>query len=415
MPPAGAPQTPEPPQHQTPETDSRGHVSTGVVAFISAVLGAAAVVGILALLGLFSTVTTQTVSPPADTAASPVTTVIRQVTNEIITNGGDINVAEAIAAKVLPSVVTVEVGELGESDVGESVLTLTGSGSGVILQDGFIVTNHHVIADTNVSRIVLQDGRTYDTEVVGSDAHTDLAVLKVDIEDLPPIDFGSTDDVTVGQFAVAVGNPLGQVGGASLTTGVISALSRTVQFGDQDNLYGMLQTDAPITSGSSGGALVDAEGDLIGITSAIGVGRGGAEGIGYAIPVELVQRITDEIIETGAVRHSFIGIYGADYVEMADDGALTPSGAEIARLWDGDEGSAAEDAGFVAEDVIVSVEGATITTMEDLVVELRLHHVGDEIKVTVLRNGESITAALILDERPEDPAPIVDEETSGDE
>lgn len=414
VPSAGAPETPEPPQRREPETESRRHISTGVVAFISAVLGAAAVVGILALLGLFSTTTTETIASPSDAAVSPPTTVIQQVTTEIIADGGDINVAEAIAVKVLPSVVTVEVGDLGENDLEETVLTLTGSGSGVILQDGFIVTNHHVIADSTVSRIVLQDGRTYDTEVVGSDPHTDLAVLKVDLDSLPPIDFGSTDDVTVGQFAVAVGNPLGQIGGASLTTGVISALSRTVQFGDQDNLYGMLQTDAPITSGSSGGALVDAEGDLIGITSAIGVGRGGAEGIGYAIPVELVQRITDEIIETGAVRHSFLGIYGADYVESADDGALTPSGAEIARLWDGDEGSAAADAGFIAQDVIVSVEGIAITTMEDLVVELRLYHVGDEIKVTVLRNGESITAALILDERPEDPAPIVDEETSDD-
>ncbi len=381
-----------------------------MVAFISAVLGAAAVVGILALLGLFSTDTAETAAAPAAANPSTVTTVVQQITNKIITNGGDVGIAEAVATKVVPSVVTVEVGDLDEN-----VLTLTGSGSGVILRDGYIVTNHHVISDATVARIVLEDGRIYDAEIVGSDAHTDLAVLKVDIEGLPPIDFGSTDDVTVGQFAVAVGNPLGQAGGASLTTGVISALSRTVQFGDEaDQLYGMLQTDAPITSGSSGGALVDAEGDLIGITSAIGVGRGGAEGIGYAIPVELVERITDEIIETGSVRHSFIGIYGADYIETADDGALTPSGAEIAQLWDGEEGSAAGDAGFFADDVIVSVEGVAITTMEDLVVKLRLYHVGEEISVTVLRHGKSFTAALILDERPEDPDPIVDEETSDD-
>ena len=126
-----------------------------------------------------------------------------------------------------------------------------------------------------------------------------------------------------------------------------------------------------------------------------------------------MRRITDEIIETGSVRHSFIGIYGADYVETADDGALTPSGAEIAQLWDGEEGSAAGEAGFVADDVIVSVEGTAITTMEDLVIVLRLYHVGAEITVTVLRDGEPITAGLILDERPEDPAPIIDEETPG--
>jgi serine protease Do len=382
------------------------------VAFVSAVLGAAAVVGILALLGLFASDSSdvmETAIPPVEATTAPTTTVVQQATNKITANGGDIGVAEAVALRVLPSAVTVEVGNLEEN-----VLTLTGSGSGVILEDGFIVTNHHVIEDTTVNRIVLQDGRTYDTELVGSDAYTDLAVLKVDVEGLPPIAFGSTDDVIVGQFAVAVGNPLGQVGGASLTTGVISALSRTVEVGDELPLYGMVQTDAPITSGSSGGALVNAEGELIGITSAIGVGRGGAEGIGYAIPVNLVIRITDEIIGTGTVRHGFIGIYGTDYIETAEDDALVPGGAEIAELWDSDEGSAAGRAGFEAGDVIVSVEGTEITSMEDLVIELRLHHVDDVIDVTVVRDGELITAPLTLDERPEDPAPILDEETPSD-
>ena len=409
VPPVGTAPVTEAPQNQWHEPESRSHISTGVVAFVSAVVGATAVVGILALLGLFTTGTTEVVEDPVETAASPTTTVVRQVTNEIITSGGDNHVAEAVAIKVVPSVVTVEVGDLEEN-----VLTLTGSGSGVIMDDGFIVTNHHVIEEATVTRIVLQDGRTYDTEIVGSDAYSDLAVLKIDIEGLPPINFGSTDDVIIGQFAVAVGNPLGQNGGASLTTGVISALSRTVEVGDESPLYGMLQTDAPITSGSSGGALVDAEGDLIGITSAIGVGRGGAEGIGYAIPVELVRRITDEIIATGTVRHGFIGIYGSDYVEMADDNALVPGGAEIAKLWDHDEGSPAGDAGFEAGDIIVLVEGTDIASMEDLVIELRLHHVGDEIEMTVLRDGEPFTASLILDERPEDPEPLVEEEASGD-
>ncbi len=413
MPPVTPPPPVAPPEPPASELDGRGHISTGVVAFVSAVLGAAAVVGILALLGLFASDSSdpmETATPPVEATTAPTTTVVQQATNEITANGGNIDVAEAVALKVLPSAVTVEVGNLEEN-----VLTLTGSGSGVILEDGFIVTNHHVIEDTNVNRIVLQDGRTYDTELVGSDAYTDLAVLKVDVEGLPPIAFGSTDDVIVGQFAVAVGNPLGQVGGASLTTGVISALSRTVEVGDELPLYGMVQTDAPITSGSSGGALVNAEGELIGITSAIGVGRGGAEGIGYAIPVNLVVRITNEIIGTGTVRHGFIGIYGTDYIETAEDGALVPGGAEIAELWDSDEGSAAGRAGFEAGDVIVSVEGTEITSMEDLVIELRLHHVDDVIDVTVVRDGELITSPLALDERPEDPAPILDEETPNDE
>jgi S1-C subfamily serine protease len=328
------------------------------------------------------------------------------VTTEIVTNPAEAGAAEAIAIKVVPSVVTVEVGDL-EGDT----LTLNGSGSGVILENGYIITNHHVIDGASTSRIVLQDGRTYDAEIIGSDAWTDLAVLKVDVDGLTPIEFGSTEDLTIGRMAVAVGNPLGQQGGASLTVGVISALSRTVLFNDSTALYGMLQTDAPITSGSSGGALVDESGKLIGITAAIGVSQAGAEGIGYAIPVELVRRVTNEIIETGTVKHGFIGIIGTNYVADAEDGALVPAGAEITELWD--EYSAAGDAGFLPGDAIVEVNGVEVTTMEDLVVQLRLYHVGDEVTLTANRGGSPFRAPVVLDERPED-SPPTDEETPGD-
>ena len=395
--------TPTPPPNPTPKQSS--NVATGAVAFISAVVGAIAVVGLLALLGLFSDDAAETAASTADEPAA--TTVVREVTTEIVTNPAEAGAAEAIAIKVVPSVVTVEVGDL-QGDT----LTLTGSGSGVILEDGYIVTNHHVIDGATMSRIVLQDGRTYDAEIIGSDAWTDLAVLKVDIAGLTPIDFGSTEDLTIGRMAVAVGNPLGQDGGVSLTVGVVSALSRTVAFGDSTALYGMLQTDAPITSGSSGGALVDEDGTLIGITAAIGVSQAGAEGIGYAIPVELVQRVTKEIIETGTVVHGFIGIIGTNYVADAEDGALVPAGAEITELWE--EYSAAGDAGFVPGDAIVEVEGVRIATMEDLVVQLRLFHVGDEIVLTANRDGTPFRAVVILDERPADSPPPTDEETPGD-
>lgn len=374
------------------------------MAFISAVVGAIAVVGLLAVLGLFSDDPTEVAAPPA--GQPPATTVVREVTTEIVTNPAEAGAAEAIAIKVVPSVVTVEVGDL-EGDT----LTLNGSGSGVILENGYIITNHHVIDGASTSRIVLQDGRTYDAEIIGSDAWTDLAVLKVDVDGLTPIEFGSTEDLTIGRMAVAVGNPLGQQGGASLTVGVISALSRTVLFNDSTALYGMLQTDAPITSGSSGGALVDESGKLIGITAAIGVSQAGAEGIGYAIPVELVRRVTNEIIETGTVKHGFIGIIGTNYVADAEDGALVPAGAEITELWE--EYSAAGDAGFLPGDAIVEVNGVKVTTMEDLVVQLRLYHVGDEVTLTADRDGSPFRAPVVLDERPED-SPPTDEETPGD-
>ena len=392
---------PNPPQ---PAPKQRSHISTGAVAFIAAVVGAIAVVGLLGMLGLFSNESSDAIAAPAAQEAVA-TTVVRQVTTEIVTSPIDPGVAEAVALKVVPSVVTVEVGDLEDE-----TLTLNGSGSGVILENGYIVTNHHVIDGATVARVVLQDGRTYDTEIIGSDAYTDLAVLRVDIDGLTPIEFGAADELAIGRLAVAVGNPLGQDGGVSLTVGVISALSRTVAFGDSTALYGMLQTDAPITSGSSGGALVDENGKLIGITAAIGVSQAGAEGIGYAIPVELVQRITDEIIETGSVKHSFIGIYGTDYVVVADDGALTPGGAEIAEFVEGT--SAAAEAGFAVGDAIVDVEGVEIRTMEDLVIQLRLFHVGDEVQITVNRDGAPVAAFVMLDERPDDPAPLVDEDSS---
>lgn len=388
---------PNPPQ---PAPKQSSHISTGVVAFISAVVGAVAVVGLLAMLGLFTSESTEAA------AAAPIptaTTVVRQVTAEIVTSPLDPGVAEAVGFKVFPSVVTVQVGDLDDE-----TLTLNGSGSGVILEDGYIVTNHHVVEGAAVARVVLQDGRTYDTEIIGSDAYTDLAVLRVDADGLTPIEFGDAGDLAIGRLAVAVGNPLGQDGGSSLTVGVISALSRTVDFGDSPTLFGMLQTDAPITSGSSGGALVDENGKLIGITAAIGVSQAGAEGIGYAIPVELVRRITDEIIETGAAKHSFIGIYGTDYVVTADDGALTPGGAEITDFVEGE--SAAADAGLLVRDAIVEVEGVSVRTMEDLVIQLRLFHVGDEVLITANRDGTPVTVVVTLDERPDEPGPGASDE-----
>lgn len=391
---------PSPLPPPVPEPKQRSHISTFVIAFLAAVVGAIVGIALLAALGVLSNDPVESATPPT---TAPPTTVVRDVTTEIATIPTDPGAPEAVAVKVVPSVVTVEVGDLEAG-----TLTLNGSGSGVIMENGYIATNHHVIENASFARIILQDGRTYDSEIVGSDAYTDLAVLKVDIDGLRPIDFGTTDDLAIGQMAIAVGNPLGQDGGASLTVGVISALSRTVEFEDGGGLYGMLQTDAPITSGSSGGALVDEQGKLIGITSAIGVSRAGAEGIGYAIPVELVQRITNEITETGTAKHPFIGIYGIDYVVTADDGALTPSGAEISELIEG--ASPAGDAGFLPGDAIVEVEGTEIRTMEDLVIALRLFHVGDEVQVTVTRDDLPITATVLLIERPDDPPSLTNQE-----
>lgn len=381
---ATRPQPPEPVQwrRQSP-------FPTAIIAFLAAMVGSLATVALLTVAGVFDTAVSETAVPPTTTSAVPTTVAAAStVPEEEIAR-----ITESVWQKVNPSIVTVEIFETGSD--GEFP---DASGSGVAIGDGYLATNHHVIEGAETVRIVLQDGRIYAAEVVGSDPLTDLAVLAANAADLVPIDLGSTQDLSIGEPTIAVGNPLGQSGGASLTVGVLSAFSRRVDFEDGSVLFGMLQTDAPITNGSSGGALVDGDGALIGITAAIGLSEAGAEGIGYAIPIEVVRRVTDEIIEEGAVHHPFLGISGLDYLDEAVDGSLFPAGAEIEDV---EAGYSAERAGIEAGDVIVSIEGVPVDTMDALVVQLRLFRVGDVIDVGIVRDAEELELPVTLDERPE--------------
>ncbi|MCL1598816.1 MAG: S1C family serine protease [Actinomycetia bacterium] len=364
-------------------------------ALVAGAIGAVITLGVLAGLGTF----TETQSTTATTVATVtgVTTTSAPVTNQIINEVGSSVNPTAVALKVVPSIVTVNVFQEGTD--AEATLLPTGSGSGVVMStDGYIITNNHVVADSTNYEVTFEDGRTYTASLIGTDALTDLAVLQISAANLVPIEFGSSDDLSVGDPAVAVGNPLGQDGGASVSAGILSAFERTVNFGDNSSLFGMLQTDAAINSGSSGGALVDAEGRLIGITSAIGVSQAGPEGIGYAIPVELVDRITAEIIETGDVQHPFLGVTIGTYLEEAPDGAIVPSGASIQTI-EGDN-SAAGTAGLQPGDVIIRIGDKSIENQIDLILAVRLNRVGDEVEFEALRNGESMTFDVIMGQRP---------------
>jgi S1-C subfamily serine protease len=317
---------------------------------------------------------------------------------EVITPADDQTSAAAVARKVVPSIVTVDVG----TNVGGGFERF-GSGSGVVMRsDGYIVTNQHVVAGADVVEVIFDDGRVYEADIVGTDVRTDLAVLRIPAANLIPVEFGSTETAEIGEVAIAVGSPLGLEGGPSLTVGVVSAFGRQVRTGSGDNdiLFDMLQTDAPITQGSSGGALVDGEGRLLGITAAIGVSSAGAEGIGFAIPIELVMRITDEIIETGAVDHAFLGVGLRNAFDEETDGARVPSGAIISEF--ATNPSAAATAGLEEGDVIVGYNGNTVRVRDDLISGLRRLRVGDTVTLEVVRGTEQIQVAVVLGSRPDD-------------
>jgi S1-C subfamily serine protease len=361
---------------------------SALIGIVSGVLGAALTVGALALAGVFDRPETVVQEITAPTPAP----------TRIVIDGDASSSASAVAQKVVPSIVAVEVA----TDNGNNSFSAFASGSGVILSaDGLIVTNHHVIADADLAQVVLQGGEIYPATIIGSDRLTDLAVLQIDAEGLVPIELGGTADLSIGDQAVAVGNPLGLPGGASVTVGVLSAFDREVTVGSQveDRLFGMLQTDAPITRGSSGGALVDGRGRLIGITTAIGVTDVGPEGVGFAIPVELMTRITDEIIQSGSVRHTFLGVELRDHLEQRN-GAQVPEGAVITNLVDP---SGARDAGLEIGDRVTVINGRTVHTKEDIINELRTFRVGDTVTLEGIRGDGTFSLGVILGERPTNP------------
>lgn len=380
------------PTRDDPPTGGRS--GTSMLMFILAAVVSGIVGALLTYATLAATGTFDTETAPAPTV---VTTTVASTPIVTTSDGGTAVNPTAVAEKVMPSIVTVNVYE-GLPDSPEGRIG-TGSGSGVVMSsDGYLITNHHVIDGADSYDVTFEDGRTYEAELIGSDGLTDLAVLRISADGLVPIAFGSADALSIGDPAIAVGNPLGQEGGASITVGIVSAFDRRVDFADDTSLFGMIQTDAAINSGSSGGALVNAEGSLVGITSAIGVSTAGPEGIGYAIPIELVDRITAEIIETGDVRHPFLGVNVQTFFDTASDGAVFPAGAIIESIEGAD--SAAGAAGIRAGDVVVNIGGETITSQTDLILEVRLYRVGDAVNFTVDRDTELLQFEVILGQRP---------------
>jgi S1-C subfamily serine protease len=227
------------------------------------------------------------------------------------------------------------------------------------------------------------------------DPLTDVAVIDLDADDLPVAVLGTAEHLEVGAPAVAIGSPLGLRGGPSVTTGVISALDRTIEPSEGEPLHGMLQTDAPIAPGSSGGALVDTAGAVVGIVTAVANESGGR--FGFATPIDLAHRVAVQLIEEGRVRHGWLGIQGGDLSSEEAASLGVERGAVLRRVADD---SPAAEAGLAPDDVITDVDGEAVPSMPALVLEMREREPGDEVTVGYWRDGERGEAAITVGERP---------------
>lgn len=272
-----------------------------------------------------------------------------------------------------------------------------GFGSGVIFRnDGYIVTNNHVIAGANELIVSLEDGSTHNGTLVGTDEMTDIAVVKIDAKNLPSARFGNSDDIMVGEPVVAIGNPMGLALHGSVTVGVISAIDRSISLND----VSLLQTDAAISPGNSGGALVNYEGEVIGINNAK-VAREGVEGIAFSIPINTVKDVVNELMEKGYVARPYLGVTIFDPPTAARYGYQLniKRGVYVFQVA---INSPADRANLQRGDIILSVDGKAVNSVAEVRSNIVAHKVGATVKVTYDRNGTEHTVDVILQEMPQD-------------
>ncbi len=320
-----------------------------------------------------------------------------------------------IAEKANPSVVTVTTKRTqevrmfnpfsqffgdprGEGETRERVQR--GLGSGVIVsEEGYILTNNHVIAETDEITVRLFNGNEVSAELIGTDPQTDIAVLQVDVENLPAIEMGDSDGLKVGSFVLAIGSPLSEDLAHTVSFGIVSARGRSLTnltpYGDY------IQTDAAINPGNSGGALIDINGQLVGINSAIASRSGGNDGIGFAIPIKLAERIMDDLIEDGEVSRGYLGMYWAGDVDQTMARALgleTARGVIVGRV-EGD--SPAEDAGLKPEDIIVSLNGEDVQSWDSFRTRIAAFKPGDKVTLGIIRGNDNMSLEVTLGKREE--------------
>jgi serine protease Do len=277
--------------------------------------------------------------------------------------------------------------------------TSAASGSGFIMtSDGYILTNYHVVEDSSSIKVSLYDNSSYSAELIGYDESNDIAVLKIDADGLSPVVIGDSDNLNVGDTVMAIGNPLGELT-FSLTSGVVSALNRQITLSSNMTMD-LIQTDCAINSGNSGGALFNTYGEVVGITNAkystsSSSSSASIDNIGFAIPINSVLNIVDSIIENGYISKPYIGIT-VQTVSTETQAYGLPQGAAVKTVV---EDSTAEQAGLQANDIITEVNGQTITSSSDLVNLIADCNIGDELNMTIYRQGETLQLTVPVGEK----------------
>lgn len=396
-------------KNEKSQKNKTGFGKTVILPFVSGVVGCSVVLGTCFGVPSIRSKLINNSSSNISTSNSSSTQSNGYVTQTALSNYSDTAVYSA--NKILPSIVGIKIEYTvnTQSFFGRSSSsTATASGSGIIISDdGYILTNNHVVSSSTsesnsyyqitdagkVTVTLFGDETEYEAKIVGQDEQTDLAVIKIEKTGLTKAEFADSDSVKVGEFAMAVGNPVNM--NSTVTTGIVSAVNRKITDSD-GKTYTCIQTDAAINSGNSGGALVNSEGKVIGINT-LKLSGTGIEGIGFAIPINSTTDITSQLIQYSKVKRPFIGISGID---LNAETAKTYNLVEGVYVKSVEDFSAAEKAGLKAGDVIIEVEGKSIKTMDELNEVKNSHKIGDELKLKINRNGTEKEITLTLGEQP---------------
>lgn len=377
-----------------------------VVPFLSGIVGASLVIGVcFGVPSIKNTlISSNNTTVPTFSAPTKQENSINSTDLTNIANYSD--TASTVARTVLPSIVGIEVTYNVNSFWGTSQGKATGSGI-IISEDGYIITNNHVISAENSSssyyqiteatelKVKLYDNDTeYKATVVGTDSYTDLAVIKIDATGLTPATLGDSDSVSVGEFAMAIGNPLGM--DFTVTAGIISAVNREVA-GEDGSTYLAIQTDAAINSGNSGGALVNSKGEVIGINT-LKLSGAGIEGVGFAIPINSTTDVISQLIEFKTVKRPYIGVSAIAIDSATAELYNLPKGVSVREIA---ENSPAKEAGIQVGDIITKIEGTEISTVPELNQIKYKYNIGDTVTLTILRDGKEKDIKILLGEEPE--------------